>query len=59
MSATAKRLSQNKYIVTSQFSAPTACILFISKHQSFNLMHLIPLKSMRLSIPVIHDLDKQ
>lgn len=59
LSAAAKCLSQNRYIITSQFSAPTACGLFIAKHQSFSLLHLIPLKSMRLSILIIHNLVKE
>lgn len=52
ISETEKSLSQNRYIITSQFSAPTACGLFISKHQSFSLLNLITSKSLRLSIPL-------
>lgn len=58
LSAAMKCLSQYRYIITSQFSASTAHGLFISKHQSFHLLHWIPLKSMRLSILVIHNLVK-
>lgn len=59
LSAAVKCLSQYGYIITSQFSASTACGLFIAKHRSFHLLHWIPLKSMTLPIPVIHNLVKE
>lgn len=59
LSVASNCLYQNRYIATSQFSATTTCDLFISKQQNCSLMHLIPLKSMRLRIPAIHNLEKE